>query len=307
VRLVRYNLKTEKPVLARLGAILEGEIVVDLKAAYGRCLMERGEHYWKELSALVMPGSAIAFLTGGSASIDHLKTTCRWSETLLGKDSRAQGFYGEPLFTPYSDCRLHAPVRPTKLAVVRFPSDSAGGLSISSKPVGTIVGPTRNIIPPAADLPLKFAPGVAIVIGRACRSIGEEEAEKAIAGYMLMTDVMLADSSGHYGDFTRSMYETFAPSGPWLQLGETCTGIAAQTVSGFLNRKMIEQFELHSLAWSVRRTVSYLSKMGLEPGDAIWLGKAAGDNVARLGDQIATKVDLLGQLQNAVDTKQPPN
>jgi hypothetical protein len=270
-------------------------------------LLERGEAHWKELSALAMPGNAIALLGGGPAALDRLKTTCRWSEALLAKDSAAQGFHGEPLFTPYSDCRLHAPVRPTKLVVVRLPAERDGRPSISSKPIGTIVGPTRNIIPPQADVPLKFAPGIAIVMGRPCRSVGEEDAGKAIAGYTLMTDVMLGDPCEHYGEFTRSMYESFAPSGPWLQLDLGDDGIDSEVVSGFLNGNLVEQFRLGSLPWSVRRTVAYLSKMGFEPGDAIWLGKAAGDHEARLGDRIGTKVDILGELLNAVDTKQPPN
>jgi hypothetical protein len=47
--------------------------------------------------------------------------------------------------------------------------------------------------------------------------------------------------------------------------------------------------------------------MGLEPGDTIWIGKAAGDSEAKLGDRIGAKAATLGELLNTVDTRQPPN
>ncbi len=306
MKLIRFNLHTERPVLARLGAILRGGRVVDLRAATTRRLREAGEPNAEAISAIRVPGSIGLLIAGGAPAMAEAAATIEWAEALYAKQQDAEGGKGEKLFVTYDACRLHAPVRPTKLIMARFARDAGAKtpLSIVAKPLGAVVGPIRNIIRPYENAKMQFAPGIAIVIGRTCKALAEKDVAGAIGGYVPMADASLSQSDEDYGPFTLSMHDAFSPCGPWLDT--ELPKADATRVTGKVNGKMFDEYRLSDLPWSVARLVAHLSRIGFDPGDAVWIG---GDTAAAiaLDDTATTAIEGFDAMHSKVGLTQPPN
>lgn len=281
-------------------------MVVDLRAAYARYLAERGEPFAQELSALRMPGSVAAFLEGGERNRAALHEVTPWAVSLAGQAANC-GLRGETLFMPLEQCRLHAPVRLAKLIAVRFPREGMDSPRLVMKPAGTVVGPTRNVIVPHQEARLRFSPGLGVVIGKRCKSLAENKARAAVAGYTVMSEFQVADGPDAADPFTCAMFESFAPSGPWLTLADTVEP-EHMRVSGSVNGARVDDYRLADLPWSLHRIVAFLSRMGLDPGDTIWLGREPeNEQTLGLDDAATASVSGIGEISNRLGLHQPSN
>jgi hypothetical protein len=304
MRLVRFNRHSESPTLARLGAVLPDDRVVDLRAAYARYLVEvEGDPQGREIAVLRMPPAIGSFLQLGQAGCDALTSVLGWIGTLSGTPHAGRGLADEELFAQLSDCRLHAPVRLTKL-IVADPDAAVDGLPhLVLKPHAAVVGPTRDITFPAGAGALGFAAGIAVVIGTKCKNIAEADCPGCIAGYTVMTDVKIVDPSVGYDAFSSRMFESFSPSGPWLATPEEIEAIDERRIRGSVNGELCQDYCLRDLPWTVARIISFASRMGLDAGDAIWVGSAVPVGVARqlrADDVVEASLDGLGMIRNRI-------
>src|SRR5215204_6824245 len=126
------------------------------------------------------------------------------------------------------DARIHAPIaRPQKVIGIGLNYEyhaAETGADIPEKPIvfamypNTVIGPGEAIrIPPITEQ-ADYEAELAVVIGRAARSVSESEALGYVFGYMNANDVSSRDlqfSEG--GQWSRSKsIDTFCPIGPYI-------------------------------------------------------------------------------------------
>jgi 2-keto-4-pentenoate hydratase/2-oxohepta-3-ene-1,7-dioic acid hydratase in catechol pathway len=126
---------------------------------------------------------------------------------------------------PLDSFTLLAPVRPSKIVCVgRNYRDHATELGnevpreplLFLKPPSALLAPGGTVVMPALSKRIDFEGELAIVIGRRCRNIGEDEdARTYIRGYTLVNDVTARDIQKSDGQWTRGKgFDTFCPPAP---------------------------------------------------------------------------------------------
>ena len=310
MRLVRFNRNVEAPTLARLGVVLPSEVVADLRAGYAAFLKQAGDPDATDIAAVRVPKSIGALLTGGGLGHPLLGDVVHWLGDRAATDINAPGPHGEVLFTPLVDCRLHAPVRLTNLIVAHdnYRSDAVMP-TFTMKPSIAVVGPSRDIRLPKGVDRLRCDAGMTVVIGSACRDIDERDAARVICGYFVMTNVVTnvvagGDACAHDArSFESGMYESFAPSGPWLMTKDEIADAGNMNVEMRVNGEVRRQFSTASMTWPVERLVAHLSRMSLQPGDVIWTGGVGpGDHEpgVQVADVVESSVEGVGVIRNRV-------
>jgi len=321
MKLMRYNLQKEPVARARLGVLLPGDKVGDMRAGYARHLDAAADGQARELAALRMPPHIVQFLSIGEPAWQAARVTYEYLKTL---EPSAVGLDSEPLIAPLSDCRLHATVKPSKvIAVGRNYADhlKEAGLKTDMKVPSawikannTIVGPTRDIIKPACVKELDYETELAIVIGKRCRNVPEMNAYDVIAGYTVMNDVSARDivriERKEGNQLLGKMFDTFAPMGPWLV---TCDEIADPMnlrVISRVNGELRQNGSTHDMIFSIPKLIAYLSQMTLEPGDLISTGTPEGVAMGRkpderpwflkAGDILESEIEGVGVLRNKI-------
>lgn len=301
MRLARFNRHDEVPSLARLGVVLPSDTVADLRDGYAAFLSARGNVQAMDLAKLRVPGTIGALIASNRLGSPELADVVAWLDEKAASEPQAQGLRGQPLFTSLHDCRLHAPVRLTNLfiALENYGSTTP---EFTMKPSIAVVGPAREIRLPKEVTELSCAPGLAVVLGNGCRDIAESEAMAVVAGYFVMTNVSVV-STGNRHSFETGMYETFAPSGPWLVTRDVVADAASLAVEMRVNGEERRRFTTASMTWPIPRLIASLSRMTLQAGDVIWCGAPeahADEPTVRLGDQVESVVDRVGMIRNRV-------
>lgn len=305
MRWVRFNRTAEPPSLARLGVVLNGVTVGDLRAGYASMLDAQGDQHARDIAALRVPRVIAALLASGDGGLRVVTDVAGWLAERLAAEPGARGLDGEALFTPLAECRLHAPVRLTNLIVTHGNYASSRAPSFSMKPSGSVVGPARDITCPGHVDALRCGTGIAIVMGTGCKGVTEERAGEVIAGYMVMTAVSIdrCEGDSEHSAFEAGMYESFAPSGPWLVTKDEVADVADLRIEMRVNGNVRQQRLAGEMTWSANRLVSVLSRMTLSPGDVIFTGgmePSASSAVVRVGDVVEGTVDGLGAIRNRV-------
>src|SRR4051812_2726058 len=119
MKLMRYSRRHQPSALARLGVLVANDLVADLRAGYALYLVDdAGNPKGREIAQLYMPGYIAQFLHGGEAAWRALGDAYAYLAELAESSPDATGLGGEPLFIPLTECRLYAPVRPSKLITI---------------------------------------------------------------------------------------------------------------------------------------------------------------------------------------------
>jgi len=300
MRLVRFNRHVEAPSLARLGVALRGALVADLRAGYAAYLTARGDGQAIDIASVRIPPTIAALIAAEALATRELRDVVHWLEDASAADPQRAGLRGEPLFTPLQACRLHAPVRSTNLFIAL--TGESRSPSFTMKPSIAVVGPARDIRLPKEVSEVTCAPGLAVVIGRACRDVDESEAADVIAGYFVMTNVS-KPSSASERPFDDGMYETFAPSGPWLVSRDEIPDPTNLSVEMRVNGTVRRRFSTAAMRWTTPQLIASLSCATLQAGDVIWVDApdASRDDVrVRVDDHVETIVEGVGMIRNRV-------
>ena len=119
MKLMRYNLQREPISLARLGVLLPGGRVGDMRGSYARFLTEKmGDSQGREIAALRMPPHIVQFLAIGEPGWQAARAAVDYLLTLAAAAPGTTGLDGEPLIVSLADCRLHATVKPSKVIAI---------------------------------------------------------------------------------------------------------------------------------------------------------------------------------------------
>lgn len=181
--------------------------------------------------------------------------------------------------------------------------------AIIIKPRSALNGATSDIVCPTFVSKLDYEIELALVIGKNCKNISEEEAKKAIFGYMILNDASARDIQAKDKQFTRAKgFDTFAPCGPWITTSDEIRDPQNLKMITKVNGTIRQNSSTSNMFLKVTSIVSMLSKvMTLEKGDIISTGTPAGvmlnkpDAVfLKDGDKIEMEIEGLGKLENMV-------
>ncbi|WP_247731702.1 fumarylacetoacetate hydrolase family protein [Halovivax limisalsi] len=166
------------------------------------------------------------------------------------------------------------------------------------KPGTTLTGPGGPIRLPPTDRTERVTgeAELAVVIGRRCRNVAEDEVDDVIAGYVPAIDMTAEDilqRNPRYLTRAKS-FDTFLVLGPWLRTDPI--DLDDVTVETVVNDEVRASNSVSNMAFPPRELVAYHSRvMTLEPGDVISTG-TPGAHPLSPGDRVRAAVDGVGTL-----------
>jgi 2-keto-4-pentenoate hydratase/2-oxohepta-3-ene-1,7-dioic acid hydratase in catechol pathway len=320
MKLMRYSRKRQPSTLSRLGVLVGNDLVADLRAGYALYLVaETGNSKGAELAQIYMPAYIAQFLHIGDAAWRALGDAYTYLADLAANAPDATGIAGEPLFAPLSECRLYAPVRPSKLITIslNYPRHAAVSGRLPSelphaaiKTLSAVTGPERDIVRPRHCKELDFETELAVVIGRRCKNVSEGEAYSYVAGYTILNDVNARDIGAREREggnvFLAKTFDTFAPMGPWMVTREAIPDPMHLRIQTRVNGEQRQDGNTREMIHSIPKLISYLSQITLDPGDIIATGSPSGGAHANpewllnAGDVLECEIEGVGVLRNGV-------
>jgi acylpyruvate hydrolase len=320
MKLMRYSRRHQPSALARLGVLVGKDLVADLRAGYALYLVDEvGNAKGRELAQLYMPPYVAQFLYAGDAAWRALGDAYSYLEVLAENAIDATGLGGERLFMPLSECRLYAPVRPSKLITIgrnypgytRLDGREPGTVPAAyMKALSAVTGPERDIVKPRVCRDLDFETELAVVIGKRCKNVSATEAYSYVAGYTILNDVTARDVATREREggtvCLAKTFDTFAPMGPWLVTREAIPDPMHLRIQTRVNGEVRQDGNTHEMIHSIPNLISYLSQVTLLPGDIIATGSPGGGGFSnpewmlRIGDVVECEIEGIGVLRNGV-------
>jgi len=208
------------------------------------------------------------------------------------------------------EVKLLPPVVPSKLVCVgrnyREHANELGNpvpaeLLTFLKPPSTVIGPGENIVRPSITQRLDHEGELAIVIGKRCRHIREDEdVRQYIRGFTCANDVTARDIQKADTQWTRGKgFDTFCPVGPVVSDEiDPWKGVRVQTR---VNGELKQDGNTDQFIFSIEQILRYITRvMTLYPGDLIPTGTPAGVGQLQAGDTVEVSVEGVGKLANPV-------
>ena len=245
------------------------------------------------------------------------------------KDFLFDGWYNEiadkidslPYAQELSNFKLLPPIpNPSKIICLAFnytdhaeeqglqaPEDPA----IVLKPRTALTGTDSDIECPEFVTQLDYEVELAMIIGKTCKNISQEQAKEVIFGYMIFNDVSARDIQFKDKQFTRGKgFDTFAPCGPWITTADEISDPQNLKLVTKVNDQIRQNSSTEKMFIKIPEIVSKISNvMTLEKGDIISTGTPAGvmlnkPNAVFLkdGDKVEMEIENLGVLRNTIRT-----
>jgi acylpyruvate hydrolase len=173
----------------------------------------------------------------------------------------------------------------------------------------TLIGHKNPIQLPEISDQVDYEAELAIVIGKAGKSIKGEDAFKHIAGYTILNDVSVRDFQNRTLQWLQGKnFDRSCPVGPYLVTKDEVPNPDALDIELRLNGTVMQHSNTSDFIFSVPETIEYISQiMTLEPGDIISTGTPSGVGVARdpqvflkAGDLVEIELQGVGRLENPV-------
>ena len=168
------------------------------------------------------------------------------------------------------------------------------------KPVSALCGHRAQVVRPERCQWLNYEGEIAIVIGRHCRNIAQDEAADYIAGYTIANDYGLHDfRDTDAGSMLRVKgSDTLCPVGPALVSGWDFRGKSVRT---YVNGALAQDGNTDEMAWDMHYLVADIARnITLEPGDLLLSGTPANSRPVEPGDVVRVEVEGLGALENEI-------
>ena len=147
---------------------------------------------------------------------------------------------------------------------------------------------------------------LALIIGKPCSNVEEEEAASFIGGYSILNDVTARDMQkkdiDHGNPWFRSKsIDTFCPMGPFFVPADAIADPGKLQIRLTVNGEVRQKANTSSMIFSIPKLVSSISRyMTLQPGDVIATGTPEGVSPIKDGDVVEITITGLGTLRNRV-------
>jgi 5-oxopent-3-ene-1,2,5-tricarboxylate decarboxylase/2-hydroxyhepta-2,4-diene-1,7-dioate isomerase len=168
------------------------------------------------------------------------------------------------------------------------------------KPITALCGHKANVVRPKRCEWLNFEGEIAIVIGRHCRNISQQEAGDYIAGYAVSNDYGLHDfRDTDAGSMLRVKgSDTLCPVGPALV---TDWDFHNKSIKTYVNGELKQDGNTSEMEWDMHFLVADIARnITLEPGDLLLSGTPANSRPVQPGDEVTVEVEGLGALTNTI-------
>ena len=168
------------------------------------------------------------------------------------------------------------------------------------KPTSSLNSHRGEIVRPKRCKWLNYEGEVAIVIGRRCRNISQQEAGDYIRGYTVANDYGLHDfRDTDAGSMLRVKgSDTLCPLGPGLVEGWDFHNKYLRTT---VNGQLKQDGNTAEMTWDMHYLVADIARnITLEPGDVLLSGTPANSRPVQPGDVVEVEVEGLGRLSNTI-------
>jgi 5-oxopent-3-ene-1,2,5-tricarboxylate decarboxylase/2-hydroxyhepta-2,4-diene-1,7-dioate isomerase len=170
------------------------------------------------------------------------------------------------------------------------------------KPNSSLVGHRTPVVYPYGVQYMHYEVELAVVIGRRCRRVPQEDAMAVVRGYTIANDVTVRDFVGNlYRPPVRAKgWDTFCPLGPYLVEGEI-DDPNALGLRTLVNGSLRQEGNTKDLMWKVPEMIEFITRfMTLEDGDVLLTGTPRGLSHVYPGDEMELEIDGLGTLVNPI-------
>ena len=173
----------------------------------------------------------------------------------------------------------------------------------------SLTGPSSPILLPRVSKLIDYEGELAVIIGKRCKAVTEQEALHYVAGYSIMNDVTARDIQAQTSQWTAGKaLDTFAPMGPGIVPTSQITDPQTLTLITRVNGQEVQHDSTANMIFSVASAIAFLSSlMTLEPGDIIATGTPSGVGFKRTpplflqdGDVVEVEIERIGRLRNPV-------
>lgn len=154
--------------------------------------------------------------------------------------------------------------------------------------------------PKSYDGKVVYEGEIAIVIGKRCKEVSEEEAPNYIFGYTCSNDVTAGEiiqKDPTFAQWTRAKgFDTFGSFGPGIVTGIDPSKLVIKTILDGVER---QNYPVSDMVFPPAKLVSMISHdMTLEPGDVISCGTSVGVGSMKQGSTVEVVIDGIGKLTN---------
>jgi 2-keto-4-pentenoate hydratase/2-oxohepta-3-ene-1,7-dioic acid hydratase in catechol pathway len=229
--------------------------------------------------------------------------------------------------TPLADVRLRAPIVPKKFfhtagnfrehheesKRVDWAHEVAPWI-VFFQNVDAIVGPDEPVVyPEHLTQELDYELELAVVIAKAGKWFGPEEAAEYVGGYLVFNDITARDiqrremRSGVFS-FCKAI-DTFCPLGPWIVTPDEVGDPHELAMELRVNGEQRQVSNMKNMTPTVPEVLSHYAPLGFSAGAVLSLGTVSGvagfsEDAASLylrpGDVIEAEIEKIGVLRNPV-------
>ncbi len=180
--------------------------------------------------------------------------------------------------------------------------------------VDAIVGPDDPVVyPEHLTEELDYELELAVIIGKAGKHFGPEEAADYVAGYTIFNDITARDiqrremRSGVFS-FCKAI-DTFCPLGPWIVTPDEIPDPHDLRMELRVNGEPRQVSHSGRMSVTIPEIIAHYSALGYSPGDVLSTGTVSGvagfsEDAAQLylkpGDLIEAEIERIGVLRNPV-------
>lgn len=158
----------------------------------------------------------------------------------------------------------------------------------------SLIAPSDAVVVDRDDRRTDHEIELALVIGRTCRRVTEDEALDYVAGYMIGLDMTIRGTEDR--SYRKSL-DTFTVLGPWCV---TADEVGEPSDIGFdihVDSELRQKSNSDLLIWGVRKLIAYASDAyTLHPGDVILTGTPEGVAPVAPGQTMHCRMDRIGSM-----------
>jgi len=183
-------------------------------------------------------------------------------------------------------------VQPPKTPVLHIKTDN------------THIGYGKSIKLPTDKGAVFAGPSLGIVIGKKATRVDASNALDFVAGFTVVNEVSLAETSFYRPAVKAKCRDTFCPIGPWTVDKSAVSTPNKLSIKTFINDALVHETNTDQLIYSVEEVISYISSfMTLEAGDIIIAGtpERTADLAIKPGDNVMIDIEGVGRLVNPVE------
>lgn len=185
-------------------------------------------------------------------------------------------------------------------------------------PTTTLTDPGKPIrIPPVSPHHIDWELELAVIIGRECKGVSEEEALNYVAGYTVINDISdrkfrpnpdrkTRDKDQFFDWLHGKWHDSFCPCGPCIASADSIPDPQSLSLQLRVNGELHQDATTAQQIFPVAAVIEFISSfVTLEPGDIISTGTPAGvgnttGTYLKGGDQVAASIGSIGTLKSSV-------